>query len=82
MKIDINYEKWLGEEKEVTNGTLGAWAHYIKITRRKIVDMAENDREKEMWNNFLLGLENEVKSYVSPKPEPKIVETNEVLKRP
>jgi len=82
MEIDLNYEKWIGEKREVTNCTLAEWAHYIKITREKLVDKVDDDRDREFWWLMLRGLETEVKNHMSERPEPNKKDIKEILKRP
>ena len=75
MKIDVNYEKWIGETSQVSNSTLSSWAHYIKVTREKLIPQIKDFDERERMEIFLQLIEEEIKQHLTrPRPEPKIIE--------
>jgi hypothetical protein len=74
IKIDVNYEEWIGKTSSISNATLDGWAHYIKRTREKLIPLLSSE-DAETWERFLQSVEQSIlNSRTGPRPEPKIVE--------
>jgi hypothetical protein len=77
IKIDVNYEKWIGKTSRISNATLDGWAHYIKRTREKLIPFLKSE-DAEIWERHLQNVEQEIlDSRTRPRPKPKIIEFGE-----